>query len=487
MPRHKDDEPEIRLRPPKPKVRNDGMVWATAFKQIMHYARISRNAAGHKGGSSGKAATVNRSRPHFQRCAVRVSYSANATTGQWRAHGRYVARESATVEEDQRSAGFDADRKGIDIAAQLEQWQAAGDERLWKLIISPEFGDRVDLERLTRDVLKRMEHDAHTRFEWVAVIHRNTEHPHVHIALRGRTGDGHQLKFAREYVKDGIRAIAEDYCTQQLGYRTELDAAEAERREVSEKRFTSLDRSIARRVQGSEGAWLPVADISPSPRTGAQQRHEAHVNSRLAVLEHMGLARNMAASGWHVRNDFEGVLRAMQRAADHQKTLNAHGVLMSDERLSIAVLDWRQTPAVEGRVLVHGQEDTSGRSYLMLEGTEGRVHFVYYTPEIEAARAQGRLRTNSFVRLRRLFVDGSPTLVTEDLGRADELLKNRQHLHDTAQKLISRGITPVEDGWGGWLGKYQAAICDAAVRVEERERQPRPKERMRDRDRSQGR
>ena len=36
----------------------------------------------------------------------------------------------------------------------------------------------------------------------------------------------------RDYVKHGIRAVAEDLCTRQLGYRTSLDAAEAYRREV---------------------------------------------------------------------------------------------------------------------------------------------------------------------------------------------------------------------------------------------------------------
>ena len=30
------------------------------------------------------------------------------------------------------------------------------------------------------------------------------------------------------------------------------------------------------------------------------------------------------------------------------------------------------------------------------EGTEGRVHFIRYTPEMEQARAQGWLRTNFF-------------------------------------------------------------------------------------------
>ena len=179
-----------------------------------------------------------------------------------------------------------------------------------------------------------------------------------------------------------------------------------------------------------------------------------------------------------MRDDLENVLRAMQRVADHQKTLNAYGVLMSDERLSIAVLDWRQTPAVEGRILVHGQEEVSGRDYLMLEGTEGRIHFVRYTPEMEQARAQGRLRTNSFVRLRRLFVDGSPSVETEDLGRADDILKNRQHLAETAHRLIKRGVVPVEDGWSGWLGKYQRAVCEAASRLDRNQQEiTKPKER----------
>lgn len=484
MPHHRDDEPEIRLRPPKPKVRSDDRIWATVFKQITHYARISRNGSG--AGSSKPAHSV---RARFQRCAVRVSYSANTTTGQWRAHGRYVARESATIEHEQNTAGFNGEEKGIDMAGRLGEWQAAGDDRLWKLIFSPEFGDRIDLERLTRDVLKRIEQDTCSQLEWIAIVHHNTEHPHVHVALRGRTRDGQSLQFSRDYIKEGIRAIAEDYCTRQLGYRSELDAAEAERREVTEKRFTSLDRSIVQRAHRTESSWLSVtAGETISPTSDSRRRHERHVTSRLAVLESMGLARNMGAGGWEVRDDLENVLRAMQRVADHQKTLNAYGVLMSDERLSIAVLDWRQTPAVEGRILVHGQEEVSGRNYLMLEGTEGRIHFVRYTPEMEDARAQGRLRTNSFVRLRRLFVDGSPSVETEDLGRADDILKNRHHLAETADRLIKRGVVPVEDGWGGWLGKYQRAVCEAASLLDRNQQEiAKPKERERRRDRSQGR
>jgi hypothetical protein len=59
----------------------------------------------------------------------------------------------------------------------------------------------------------------------------------------------------------------------------------------------------------------------------------------------------------------------MQRSGDRQKTLAAHGALMSDERLPLEVLDLRSLTTLEGRILVHGEEEASGRNYLMLEGT----------------------------------------------------------------------------------------------------------------------
>jgi hypothetical protein len=87
---------------------------------------------------------------------------------------------------------------------------------------------------------------------------------------------------------------------------------------------------------------------------------------------------------------------------------------MSDERLPLVVFDLRRLMTLEGRILVHGEEETgrqSGRNYLLLEGTDGRVHYVYYTPEMEAVRNHGGLRANSFIRLRKLF-----SLEIDELG-----------------------------------------------------------------------
>ena len=74
---------------------------------------------------------------------------------------------------------------------------------------------------------------------------------------------------------------------------------------------------------------------------------------------------------------------------------------------------------------------------------------------MEAARKLGGLRTNSFVRLRKLFTDGHPVVEIDDMGDSEAILRNKGHLRETAQRLIRRGIIPQDYGWNGWLGRYQ--------------------------------
>lgn len=167
-------------RKPRQRVRDETKTWSIAFKRIMHYARMSRKK--RAGASKGAS---NRPRKRFnQRCAVRVIYSRNKAAGQWFAHGRYLMRESARGRSS-KPAAFTTESEVADLSATLAVWQKVGDERLFKLILSPEFGDRLDLQRLTRELMRQMEKDLHSRLEWAAVTHFNTQHPHVHIALRG--------------------------------------------------------------------------------------------------------------------------------------------------------------------------------------------------------------------------------------------------------------------------------------------------------------
>ena len=62
----------------------------------------------------------------------------------------------------------------------------------------------------------------------------------------------------------------------------------------------------------------------------------------------MGLAEAAEPNEWRVRQDFESVLRGMQRVADRQRTLATHGALISDDRLPFDAMDGRDWEVLEG-------------------------------------------------------------------------------------------------------------------------------------------
>ena len=401
-------------------------------------------------------------------------YAKNATRGQWKAHGCYIARESAS-QGRAVEAGFDATEGGINIAARLDQWQFAGDERMWKVIVSPELGDKIALVQLTRELMKRMRRELDTKLEWVASSHFNTDNPHVHIALRGIRENGKPFRLERDYVKRGIRSIAEDLCTRQLGYRTQRDIAEARRREVSQQRFTSLDRAIARNRGTADHSWDFLVRHDPMEPLGQ------YVLARLGKLETMGLAEATGLNQWRVRQDFETALRAMQRLGDLQKILAAHGVPVSDTRLPLVMFDVRNCTMLEGRVLVHGEDEGTGRTFMMIEGTDAKVHYIYHTPEMAEARSRGGLRANRFVRLCKRFENGRPLFEVDELDRSMKSVRDRLHHEETVEKFSKTGIALCGDGHG-----HRRAHDPNSVRKEATELDKVPK-RNRERDRSRGR
>ena len=320
MARKLSGEPEFRLRPGRPRVpRDESKAWSRSFKNLIHLVRMTSKPAHPPRGYFGLGGGSGR-KSHLQRCAVRVAYSPNRVRGQWAAHGRYIARGRATKEAESKEAGFSATADHIDVAKTLNGWQNAGDQRLFKLIISPEFGERLDLRRQTRELLARMEQDLGVRLEWAAVAHFNTGHPHVHIALRGRTDAG-TLRLDRAYIKQGIRNHAENLCTAQLGFRTELDALEAERREVDAPRVTSLDRRIAATAFGPGGDGTFDLNSLSTPRPEVERARRLFLATRLRTLATLQLAAEIERDRWQINPAFLSKLRAMQISHDRQKML----------------------------------------------------------------------------------------------------------------------------------------------------------------------
>jgi type IV secretory pathway VirD2 relaxase len=403
----------------------------------------------------------------YQRVAVRVTYSTNKTLRQWRAHGHYLARESAALKENVKSVGFSTKESAVDVAQRLASWQSASDERMFKIIVSPEFGERMDLENHTRDLMSRIERSLLTKLDWVAVVHHNTEHPHVHIALRGLDDRGTSLRLPRAFIQSGIRRHAEELATKELGYRTERDALEAQRREVQQLRFTSLDRIIQRSRSGDANYFTvrrEPASIAPFARA-----HEHSVQARLVKLEQIGLAAKTARHTWFVRGDFEGILRTLQRTNDRQRMLARHAALVSDERLPLQVTPVPGMSVLEGRVLGHGHDEVPDRPYLLLEGVDGRIHLLWQNPEIEAKRREGLLRVNSFARIEKHVAGGSSFLTVLDFGNSWKLLRNDAYFRQAARRLLRSGVPKVDHSWGGWLGAYQKKLSAELIAIRDHE------------------
>jgi type IV secretory pathway VirD2 relaxase len=355
-------------------------------------------------------------------------------------------------------AGFNGTEQNLDIAAKLDRWQGAGDERLFKIIVSPEFGDRLNLHQYARELVHRMEYDLGVHLEWVAAVHHNTDHPHVHIALRGVDKQGIPLRLPREYIRGGLRGRAEEIATEVLGYRSPADAQEAHRREAVQTRYTPLDRILQFSNDGSSSHFVVTVNREGESLSDSARELQKHLVARLMHLQKMGLAQFFGPHQWSVQADFEKVLRTLQRSGDRQKMLAAHGALLSDKRLPLQVTNPRQLQRVEGRVLLHTEDEQTGKRYMLIEGTDAKVHLIYHTSAIEQARSEGKLAVGSFIRIEKRFANKRPALHMDDLGDAKTLLQNSSHFREEADFLLRRGVHEIQPAWGGWLGEYQTKL-----------------------------
>ena len=164
--------------------------------------------------------------------------------GALRAHIGYLKRDGVTRDG---SPGKLFDAAGDDADGRAFAERCEGDRHHFRLIVSPDdAGELSSLRGFTRELMDQASRDLGTRLDWVAVDHWNTEHPHIHILVRGRADDGSDLVISRDYIGSGLRARAGDLITRELGPRSELEVRRGLEAEVTAERWTRLDRALAR-------------------------------------------------------------------------------------------------------------------------------------------------------------------------------------------------------------------------------------------------
>jgi type IV secretory pathway VirD2 relaxase len=373
-----DDEFEVKLG----RIGNRRARKATSYLRRVRQAAekagaVSHRASNFSGGRIGRghahgAVLAGRGRSRGQRRVVikaRIVRIKAGDAGAIRAHLRYVQRDGVTREGEPGEI-YDATRDRADGRAFTER--SEGDRHQFRFIVAPEdSAELADLKPFVRDLMRQMESDLGTRLDWVAADHFNTGHPHSHIVLRGKDGEGHDLVIARDYIAHGLRARAVDLITRELGPETEIEAARKLQQEVTVERFTRLDRAILRDA--------PNGDLELNTQPARDSAWHAARMGRLRTLERMGLAEEAGPGHWRIDVGLETKLRRMGERGDIIKTMHRELAAAGIARAtgSYTILDPEGGgQRLVGRVVGEGfSDELRERRYVVLDGVDGRTHY----------------------------------------------------------------------------------------------------------------
>lgn len=299
-----------------------------------------------------------------------------------RAHLRYIQRDGADRDgAPGKLYGPGAD--AVDGRAFLEEGKA--DRHQFRIIVSPEdAGELVSLDGFTRDVMTAAEKDLGTRLDWLAVNHFDTDHPHVHVVLRGKAEDGRDLVIARSYITHGFRGRAEELVTAELGPRSDIEISRARYAEIEREGFTGLDRELQRRAEAGPMRF-------DRPRTPYDRYEVKLLAARLRTLEKMHLARR-DTDGWRLAPEMEQTLREAGRRGDIIRSMGAE---LGDRLAPANIRDFEADKSVSrvvGRVAGAGAlDDGHDRRFLAIDGADGHQWRVPVEFAPGAAPAKGAI------------------------------------------------------------------------------------------------
>jgi len=214
---------------------------------------------------------------------ARVQRLSSGGGGAQKAHVSYLERDGAGQDRE-RAEFYNENTEGLDGQDWLKDH--SGDRHHFRFIVSPEDGEKLrDLKPFVRDLVSQMEIDLETKLDWVAVDHFNTEHPHTHIVMSGRRGDGKDLVISRDYLSHGMRERGSALLTRQLGLQSEAERSAKLARETGNRKITRMDRMMMREQHRNS-----VIDLARLKQT------REHYQARLRALRDLGLAEHQSGT-----------------------------------------------------------------------------------------------------------------------------------------------------------------------------------------------
>lgn len=102
------------------------------------------------------------------------------------------------------------------------------------------------MEQFTTAFMHRMQAEMGFRLDWIAAVHTDTGHPHVHILINGKTADGLEPSrlFRKDFIRHRCRTIASEITTNMIGPRTDEQKKAYKDSSTRALRWTTLDQQI---------------------------------------------------------------------------------------------------------------------------------------------------------------------------------------------------------------------------------------------------
>jgi hypothetical protein len=162
--------------------------------------------------------------------------------------------------------------------------------------------------------------------------------------------------------------------TRWLGQQSELEVREQLSQEIGAERLTKLDRDILARADDH------VVDLRQPARWDGDGSYQQLLVGRARELERMGLAEREGPLAWRLAPAIQETLTDLGRRGDIIRTM--HLVMTAaklDRRAELYVIDRVEgdSSPVVGKVVHRGAaDDHHDKRYLVLDGLDGRTHYV---------------------------------------------------------------------------------------------------------------
>ncbi len=293
-----------------------------------------------------------------QNCTVKTHYSYSLAAHKDQIY-RYLQREGA---------GKNGEKPEL-YGNSIDDYKNKMVAKNFRIFISP-GNQNVDLNTLTKTIVKKIELHTGYKLTWVAANHYNTSHQHAHLLINGIDQNGKDVIFSKDMIKTLMREAARDTCTSLVGSRTNEEIKQEKERQLSANRYTRLDKTLTEFMDDKNILY---------PNTIKKNR-EIYFK-RLEHLSKLGLC-TYKNDCYYFDEDWDKTLKTMARYNMFQ---DAKRKLQYTEKRSYKLYE-SSTGIKAGKITgIYKTDDVSDNHAIVLEATDGNAYFIplYFKPKCQ--------------------------------------------------------------------------------------------------------